>query len=268
MKNGINNLLKIVCLFCLGLMLVACKDDTMHISKNQTTEESLDRSVSTAILLNQEWRYLSGEARGEGHIILGFDEENDETRIYALTTYGEYGFQDGNFVKISGSGVIPAVIILSQNDQGALLSRIEWPEDGTNYSESIKNLFPSEYEDRVLTVREEDRQELKAQERAYAEAYLKKIKREATIGEYADFKHTLLTDVGVSVEVSNKLLESKYSMYPLWIGNQERIEDNIRFVYEKKYDENEKEIILTKYNYETSEIVQQIIIDSISGIEK
>ena len=105
---------------------------------------TLDEMVSHALLTKNDGRYAVGECKAEGHIILGSEEKDNETYIYALTMYGEYGFQDDNFVKVSGSGVIPAVIIFAENEQGEKTNSIKWPLDGSAWIDSIKELFPEE----------------------------------------------------------------------------------------------------------------------------
>lgn len=229
------------------------------------SEKSLDDMVANALLSNNKGKYADGECMAEGHIILGSEIKKNETFVYALTMYGEYGFQDENFVKVSGSGTIPAVIVFSEKEQ---LSRIDWPKDGSKYVQSIKELFPQEYHNRVLSVKDKDTKELENQEKVYAQEYLSKIGREAQIGEYGDFDHPLLTHMGVSVQVSNMLLEKNYANFPHWVGNQEKIEDGIRYVYEMNYDKENNQIILQKYNYETKEVIEKIRINSLNGDEK
>ncbi|MBE5813280.1 MAG: sodium ion-translocating decarboxylase subunit beta [Clostridiales bacterium] len=252
------------------LFLTSCNNDIGIIGGADgptsiiVSEKSLDDMVSNALLSNNKGKYADGECIAEGHIILGSDVKDKETFVYALTMYGEYGFQDNNFVKVSGSGTIPAVIVLSENDE---LNRIDWPEDGSKNVESIKELFPKEYHSRVLSIKDKDTEELEKQEKAYAQNYLSKIGRQAEIGDYGDFEHPLLTHKGVSVQVSNMLLAKNYANFPHWIGNQEKIEDGIRYVYEMNYDKENNQIILEKYNYETKEVVEKIRINSLNGDE-
>ncbi|MDO4330928.1 MAG: DUF4825 domain-containing protein [Lachnospiraceae bacterium] len=104
---------------------------------------SLDEAVSAAILEYSQPAYCEDEAAGEGHLILETQEKDDEVIVYALTMYGSYQFQDGNFVKNSGSGAIPAVITLEENPDGSLWWKwYQTPEDGSRYQDSIKTLFP------------------------------------------------------------------------------------------------------------------------------
>jgi len=241
------------------------EDDTSKIVDTQNM--TLDEMVSHALLTENDGRYAVGECKAEGHIILGSEEKDNETYVYALTMYGEYGFEDDNFVKVSGSGVIPAVIIFSENEQGEKTNEIKWPLDGSAYVKSIKELFPEEYHNRVLSIAKADNEELKNQETLYAQKYLTKIGREATIGEYGDFEHPLLTSMGVAVQVSNKLVEKGYANYPHWVGKLEKIEDGIRYVYEMNYTKDSNPIILEKYNYDTKEIVEKFRINSLNGAE-
>jgi hypothetical protein len=242
---------------------------------SSTTEKSasdqgkgnvLDEAVRSAFLKGNQGSYLGGECIGEGHIILGYDEKSDITTVYALTMYGEYGFEDGNFVKVSGSGIIPAVFSFTNTKDGLVFSKIQYPEDGERYGESIKKLFPLTYRNRALSPSDSDRQDLTSQERAYAASYLKQIGRDAVIGDYGDFKHTLLTDVGVSVEVSNMTCGKQYANYPMWIGNREALENGTRYVYEMSYNKESHEIDFKKYEYNTKNIVELIRLDSITGL--
>lgn len=92
------------------------------------------------------------------------------------------------------------------------------------------------------------------------------IGREAEIGDYADLDQPLLTDLGVSVEVSNHLIESKaLSNYPLGVGKQEWVEDGVRYVYQTSYDAKEQIISYVKISYETGKIVEQYCFDATDG---
>jgi len=230
-------------------------------------DNALNEKVADVLLASSDEKYLEGETKSEGHIILSSEVEGDLTTVYALTMYGEYGFQDGNFVKVSGTGVMPAVIKIFEKDGKVILTNIIWPKDGTGHEESLKEMFPIKHHARVLSISDNDRDTLKAMEIEYAKDYLTQIGRTAQIGEYGDFEHTLLTEAGVSVEVSNKLVEKNYANYPSWIGNQEKIEDGVRYIYQMDYDKENNKIVLSKSNYETKEVTEKIVIDSLTGEE-
>lgn len=251
-------------------VFVACTAKNDEI----TVDDKLDKAVGEAILKESENGYYDGECSGEGHIILGVEKVFDnEIRVYVLTMYGEYGFENGNFVKVSGTGLIPEVINFS-TENGYEAINFEYPKDGSEYAKSIKEMFPTKWESRALKSSEEDYNELKNQEEQYAKDYLKSIGREATIGQEEELK--LLTDNGVSVEVSNKLLElEKYLLagYPFWIGTRETLEVDEyskipveeRFIYETKLNEEENRIEYTKTKVGTDTVYAFVYIDAETG---
>ena len=134
-------------------------------------------------------------------MILKTEEDHGKVTAYVLTMYGEYQFQNEEyFVKEAGSGVIPAVMVFSTDTESEdkLISYRE-PEDGSGYLSSIREMFPQEQWQTCIDPPKEIRNQLRDQERAYAEAYLKELGREAKIAEFADFEHPIITDEGLSL---------------------------------------------------------------------
>lgn len=234
----------------------------------------LDQAVGLSVLSFNRDRYLAAECAAEGHILLGKAASTDGgTIVYALTMYGEYQFQDNAFVKESGSGVIPAVMTFSYDESaGYVLESFELPEDGGYYIESIHELFPEKLWDRCISIADADIDDLTRQEQGYALRYVQQLGRDARIGDYGDFPHTLLTDAGVSVEVSNLLCDAgKFDgmwKYPDWIGNEEWLEDGVRYVYAMSLDDKAHEIIYTKSEYDTGTVIERHVIDALTGEEK
>ena len=81
-----------------------------------TPDQAVIKALSDTIQF-----YAEGECFGEGHIILGTETDGDNTKIYTLTMVGYYGFVNDNFEKISGSGIITAVVTLTSNNEGIAL---------------------------------------------------------------------------------------------------------------------------------------------------
>ncbi len=234
-------------------------------TNHNASEEVLDvDTIVTQLLLAETERYLSGECPAEGHILLGQSVEGDDTFLYVLTMLGNYGFENGYFNKISGSGVLPVVITLDAANQAG----IEYPMDGSAHVTSIKQMFPEIYHETIwdaLSGKNEMGEALTAQEVAYAEAYLKVIGRDAAIE--VPFERQLLTDKGISVEVSNQLetFYKAHTQYPWFIGTQEYIEDGVRMVYEMQYTEGASEIVFVKYRADTGEVVEKFYFDAQTG---
>ena len=251
-------------LLCLVLVL-----SVAGCGKYALPDEVLSPLVADAILSDNEYDYRgSEECRAEGHKILGSSISGNRLTVYALTTFGCYGFENDMFIKVSGTGVIPAVITFEANGREYNLLEIEYPRDGAEYTKSIKRMFPLRYRSAVLRQSESVYDELSSQERSYAEAYLKSIGREAKIGEYADLHTVLLTDLGVSVDVSNQLVNDKrLAEYPYWIGTSEFIENGKRYVRSLNFDEKNNIIAYTTYEKESEDIIEKYIFNASTGEE-
>lgn len=243
------------------LLLCGC---TKNTSIKITPE--LDKAVSSAILEDNKDSFYDGECQAEGHIIFEAEKHNDEIIVYSYIGYSEYGFENGNFVGVSGMNC-PAVIKLDKNNK---LIEIKHPEDGDLYSKSIKKMFPKSCINDVLNLSDENEKSINEQQKEYAKVYLESIGRDAPLGTMSDFEYPIVTDFGVSIDVSNSLSETveKNKPYPYWIGNKELVENGIRYVYQMDYDKNESKIIYTKYEYDNPDnILEKIVIDSITGKE-
>ena len=227
--------------------------------------QSLDKAVSQAIIDDNYVAYygLGTECATEGHIIYGTDIDGDKYTVYALTDYANFGFMNGYFVEQSG-GSGPAVLTFEKTSSGYKLLDIQYPQDGEGYGESIKELFPKKYQYRVMHPTSWDYNNLWKQKVSYAQAYLDEIGRTEEIRTYSQVEHTLFTDIGVSVEVSNKIVE--YNLpYNFDVGYFESVEDGVRYIYRTTYEKKQNIIIYTKENYETKEVVEKIEIDSLTG---
>jgi len=237
------------------------------LDDGQEAGENWDARVAEAIISENQGMYAQGECVAEGHMILETEQKETETKLYVLTMYGEYQFQNGNFVKEAGSGVIPAVLVFQRGEGDEhILSSYEVPEDGNGYVESIQKLFPKHLQEICISPTEEVRDALKDQERRYASEYLETLGRTAKIGDYRDFEYPLLTDAGVSVEVSNRMVENKeLGVYPYWIGSEEKLEDGVRYVYQMDYDPEKKQILYTKTEYDTGAVKETYIFNSETG---
>lgn len=234
-----------------------------------TTEEkeSIEKAVSKAILDDNKIKYydFGTECATEGHIIYGMDFVDNKCKVYVLTDYSQFGFENGCFVE-KGGGRVPAVMTFEKTTDGYKLLNIDYAEDGSRYQPSIEEMFPKKYQYRVMFPTENDSESLWNQNKAYAQAYLDKIGRTEEICRYSEVEHILLTDVGISVEVSNKILENKnIPNYNYDLGYFESVEDGVRYIYSKSYDKEKNKIICLKEVYDTKEVIERIEIDSLTG---
>ncbi len=230
---------------------------------------TIEYAVAQAILEESEPSYYDTdtECAGEGHIILDTQTDGNKCTVYALISYSRYGFENGYFMSKSG-GSSSAVMTFEKTDSGYEFINAEYPSDGSYYAPSIERMFPKKYQYRVKHPTPFDYSSLRKQEEAYAQAYLDKIGRTEEIREFSEVEHTLLTDLGVSVEVSNNLLDldciNRYNSL-CGVGYFEAVEDGVRYIYRKDYNKEENKITCTKEVFDTKEIVEKIEIDSLTG---
>ncbi len=235
----------------------------LHEAETQAVSD-LDKAVSKAILdLNSKGRWL-GECPAEGHVIFGTKESKGIVTVYMIERYSSYGFEDGWFIGKSGH-IIPAVMRFEVKDGKYEFLDVEYAEDGSRYTSSIKKMFPKIYESRALRPTDRDNKKMREQLEGYAKAYLDSIGRTEPIGTYSDLNTVLLTDVGVSVEVSNKLLGLKGNYDTGKIGYFEQIEDGVRYIYRTSYFPEKNLIAYTKEVYGTGEIKEKTEVDSLTG---
>jgi bla regulator protein BlaR1 len=193
----------------------------------------MDQAVSKAIK-NQGIHYLSGEAATEGHVILDTEEKDGSIKAYTIASFGFFGFENGIFTKISGSGAIPTVMTFSKNEKGEYtLLEYQEPMDGAGYLDSVKKMFPQRLWTEILPEGKHYTELVKQQEDQAAE-YLKSIGRNAAVSSAYVEKEL----VNIQVEASNKLFAeyTKYNAtlnnFPYWIGSKEMIENGVRYIYE------------------------------------
>ena len=242
-----------------------------ELNEISTTQEreNIEKAVAKAILDDNKIKYydFGTECATEGHIIYGTEFIDNKCKVYVLTDYSHFGFENGYFVEKSG-GRVPAVMTFEKTTEDYKLLNIDYVEDGSRYQPSIEEMFPKKYQYRVMFPTEKDYENLWNQNNAYAKAYLDKIGRSEEIRRYSEVEHILPTDVGISVEISNKLLDIRsINVYNRMcgFGYFESIEDGVRYIYRSTYEKEQNKIIYTKEVYDTKDIIEKIEIDSLTG---
>ncbi|MEC1722976.1 transcriptional regulator [Schinkia azotoformans] len=224
----------------LAFSLVSCSNqnnDELDATPNQATlkqnQQNINKAVSMAIK-SQSASYASGETATEGHIILDTEHKNGMVKVYLIASYGAFGFENGIFTKVSGSGSIPTVIKFSQDKNGEYtLLEYKEPMDGSDYTDSIKKMFPPHLHNKILSAHD-DYPDLEKQQEAQAKEYLKVIGRTAKVS--AGYVEKQLVDI--DVQASNRLFAEftkdnpVLNDCPYWLGTTEKIENGTRYIYE------------------------------------
>lgn len=237
--------------------------DGATASKLKDSNPELDAAVSQAIFhINSQYDYHD-ECITEGHIIYGIEENGNKTTVYLTEELTTFGFKNGYFMSQS-SHRIPAVFTFEKTADGYKLTDYKYAEDGERYPDSIKKMFPAQYEYRAFNPTEEDYASLWAQCKAYAEDYLDDIGRDAEVRNYSEVERVSLTSVGISVEVSNKLYETTLP-YDMDIGTFEEIEDGVRYIYRTAFESEKNLLVLTREVYSTGVITNKVEINTLTG---
>jgi len=199
--------------------------------------------------------YRKGEYYAEAHTLLDVRKNKDVITVYTIASVGWFGFQNGIFTKISGSGANPVVILLQQNSEGDYNLLNIRNHDNGGYDESIKDLFPKELHDEVFD--NNAYLPLKKQMEKQAERYLKAIGRKAKVN--ADYVTKKL--VNIDIKAANELwtINPFVNICPHWIGTQEFIEDGIRFIYKTDHvtSSDGKDIVIFTKTKEGGTLVKE-----------
>lgn len=216
-------------------------------------EKALEDAIKNAVLAQQKG-YGEGETATEGHVILGAETRNNQIMVYTIASFGAFGFENGIFTKVSGSGAIPTVMTFVEgNQENYSLHTYKEPQDGSGYSESLKKMFPTDYHDYIVNIDEEIVKDLTRQQEEQAAQYLESIGRKAEVSiNYVD---RILPEIDTGA--SNKLFseytknDRELNNFPYWIGTRELIEGGARCIYETllgKTEDNHDLIVLSKWD--------------------
>lgn len=220
----------------------------------------IEQAVSAAIK-EQGKVYLEGECITEGHVILDVEERDKTVKVYAIASVGWFGFENGIFTKISGSGAIPTVMTLSINKNGTCsLLEYKEPIDGAGYNDSLKKMFPMKLHAQVFASQEKYA-DLARQQEKQAATYLAGIGRKARVSA----GHVDKELVDINVEASNKLFSefTKYNSFlnscPYWIGTKEQIENGVRYIYETSQSKTSDgyDVIIFRKTREDGSVIQE-----------
>ena len=202
---------------------------------NSILSKNIEQAVSQAIKSKNENGYCMGEVATEGHIILELEEKEGMVKAYTLSSFGYFGFENGIFTKVSGSGSIPTVMTFSKNVNGEY-SLIEYKEliDGDECLASIKGMFPERLWDKVLANDDTGYSKLAASQETQAKEYLKQIGRTAEVS--SNYVEKKLPDINVSAENKLFVYSGKNDLFlnncPNWLGTVEKLENGDRVIYE------------------------------------
>lgn len=232
-------------------------------------QQTLNEKLEFERNIRSSWPSEFGVA---AHMTLRVDEDENTAFAYIVTSESEYYFEHINgkriFTVCSGSGLIPAKMTLSKSDGKYKYEKIEYPMDGGMWLKSLKDMnYPDDLLYDITKKNEKYYKYLCDYKSSAAAEYLKLIKSQGKLtGDIPPVienpEHSVPENI--NIEASNKLLDM-YGEYPYFIGGLERVENGIRYVYTRGYDEKTKTASYVKTEFDTGNVVEEAIIDVSSG---
>ena len=206
------------------------------ISKYRKISSSLDEAISNAVKDSIYEDYYLGELDTEAHVILGKKEIGNKLDVYTIVNYGSFQFENDVFTLVSGAWGLPMVLTF-EKDENNNYYFIDYKEavDGGMYVDSIKEMFPTYLIPKVMNS-DKYAEKLSEEQRLQAKKYLDSINRNTDINiDYVfDSKYEKeYLDTYISEEAQDKLFSVvELYDYPTWIGRNEKLIDDVRYVYE------------------------------------
>ena len=218
-------------------------------------------------LCEQSRNSYSGEFLTSQICVLGSDETEKEMNLYFFYQFDSFGFDNGFFTDVGGGSGATAAVFRINPDGTYQLSEIRETGMGSEYGKSLKRIFPSALARRALSgPTEKEAEEMWQGCVKSAQQYLRSIGRSGVeLRQYRDVPHTLVTDLGVSVEVSNKLHNIAYVAEAGYVGVWESVEGGVRYVSENDFDREKNLLTFKKYQFDTGAVVFDLGLDASTG---
>lgn len=222
-------------------------------------DDALDEAVSQMILdqCDDSRPYF---CKAEGHKIFGYSRNGDEVTVYGLLSYSTMNFMNGYLSSYNGSGAaFPFVATFWDKDGFYKLKELKSPEDGMGYGNSVREMFPAEFERKALNLFDY-MDEMKEQKTAYAKAALKDAGIDCEIVYPPDTNVVLMSYYEAqekidSAKILNPSLNINTYLYPDFMGVVMYRYGEKYIVYERRADEEKNRYYLAEYENGSTEAV-------------
>lgn len=240
----------------LFICTVAFISNPQNIKITGKLDPALEEAVSQMILdeCDDTRPYF---CKTEGHEIFGYSRKDDEVTVYGRLSYSTMNFMNGYLSSYNGSGAAyPFVATFWDKGGFYKLKELKEPESGMGYGDSIRELFPAEFERKALNYKNSSK--LKQQKNAYAKAALKQAGIDCEIIEPGDTNIVLMTYYEAqnkidSFGINNPSLKINTYLYPDFMGVVMYKQGEKYIVYERRADEEKNRYYLAKYENGSTE---------------
>ncbi|MBQ7639189.1 MAG: M56 family metallopeptidase [Clostridia bacterium] len=237
-----------VCVFLLT-------DRTADVTRIFPAESEEIRAAVSEAALHEVSGKGWAEGAAEGHVMLGFEEKDGVTEVYAYCKATGLGFVNGVLTSEGDGFSGPCTFLLQPRDGGGYVCvDIIWPEDGEGrYDASIKEMMPPSLWRKAQRNMTAIVNAVNAKETEDAKAYLRSLGREARIElRRGELNLKTLTQLGAplkAVERSEKERPTELEQCPIYVGTTEILENGVRMVYETALNADNQTIVYSKTDY-------------------
>lgn len=148
------------------------------ILPSHTNWQDMDDVIKNCILTMNRKAFLMGEKAITAYKIYRTEEESDVVNNYMLVNFHWFGFENGAFTPVSGSGGEPVRIRLKKTADGTYeMLEYRAAMDGGMWARSIREMFPEDLAAAVIPGDKKTTEELWEEEMLLAREYLQEIKR-------------------------------------------------------------------------------------------
>lgn len=142
------NLITMSVFLTFSILLIGCSNTSSKASNEVTITKEMDQVISNTIMEHNKDALSQKDKQFEAHKIYGADEKNGLICIYLFALYEGYNKSTGTEIQSGHS--YPALIKLAKEDNEYIVKEYKEPTDGSEYKESVKNMFPSKYSKKAL----------------------------------------------------------------------------------------------------------------------
>lgn len=240
----------IVIAFGLVILLVctvAFISNPQKLNITSKVDPALDEAISQMIIDEVNPTYFCA---AEGHKIFGTAQNGDELTVYGYMSFNAYNFVNGCLTDYGNGGHNPFVAIFVSKNNNYELKEVKYPQDGMGYGDSIREMFPADFERKALNPYDY-LDELKKQEFSQAEAALKEAGIICKVADYNDFDRVYIPDeADKNMADYQKYISGGYT-YPLGVAMYET--DGKFIVYEKRADAEKGRYYYAEYENTSTE---------------
>ncbi|KNY28295.1 hypothetical protein [Pseudobacteroides cellulosolvens] len=118
--------------------------------KQSDKQNTIDDVISKYLEQKFDFKAIGGVVF-EAHELYGVEKKDDKTYAYIWSVQQEYKYTDGKLENGAGLSIPLVLVMNADRDNKYTVLEYKAPKDGEQYASSIKEMFPKEYHEKILT---------------------------------------------------------------------------------------------------------------------